>query len=71
MFPLDMKGALFEMAKVIKALVIRHVASKHFATTCSILGDKGLLMAISLKTAIGRLPSVVFRDPKMKNVPQY
>ena len=59
------------LAHVIKALAIRHAASKHFATTCSILGDKGLLMAISLKTAIGRLPSVVFRAPKIWKVCQY
>ena len=64
-------GPVTVMAHVIIVLAIRHVASRHFATKCSILGDKGLPMTISLKTAIGRLPSVVFRDPKMKNVPQY
>ena len=64
-------GPVTVMAHVIIVLAIRHVASRHFATKCSILGDKGLLMAISLKTAIGRLPSVVFRAPKILKVRQY
>ena len=71
LFLLPIKSALFEMVKVKKALAIRHVASKHFATICSILGDKGLLIAISLKTAIGRLPSVLFRKPKILKIRQY